>query len=330
MRYRSYFARPIGPIRRAFSVLAVTASALILAALLPLAAIAEQGRGIDATFFAPGGSLDQQLPAEIATAPASLTDAQGAEGAIGASGTAAASNGSSAGSLSAAVPEENEAPGIPLDAGDLAYSGVRLFVGLSVVIALIYAINAFLRRTRSPLVAGSGLVRRLAMESIGPNQVINIVEVSGKVIVVGVTDKGMTMLTELQGEAADRARLVHSRAAAGNGGPGQRGAFGAALRQFTGNWLGGKLEPQASSAPGMGRSDLRDDDFLAPATSYGEEVGRRKAGQGRATRSSSSLPLPSAAVPASAADPQNRRKRLDERASAFLAQQQDLIRGLNL
>lgn len=366
MRNQRSSARRNGPIRGAFSALVLVSAPLFLAVFFAPAALAEQARGIDEAFFAPGGALDERLPAELATAPAPAAGAASGNGApsgVGASpgvgDDVVAEATVAAGATSPASVDAIESPGIPLDGGDLAYSGARLFVGLGVVIALIYAINAFLRRSGTPLAAGSGLVRRLAMETLGPNQIINIVEVSGKVIVIGVTDKGMTMLTELQGEAADRARLAHSRAASGSEGAAGRGSFGGALRQFTGNLFGGRLDPRSSSAPGMERAaflpeaypagphrdTLVPNDALAPSDALAPRPrGRARAGGASATGSGAANWTPphrrSAAMAGagergaagldSSAEPGDRRRRLDERASAFLAQQQDLIRGLNL
>lgn len=329
--------------------------ALLLLAATP--AVAEQPRGIDESFFAPGGALDNVLPAEAAMASRSAQSAFGAPAAGAAAPLvdaaplaeaaplmeATALPGAAAGMpapASEAAPAEGASPaaedgdatatpGIPFGPGDLAASGLRLFLGLAFVVALIYGLNALLRRTRGPLVAGESLVRRLASETIGPNQVVHILDVSGRILVVGVTDKGMTMLGDLDGEAADRARLAASRRSAVESGDGARASFGRALRNFTSGWTGERLEPGSSPAPGMAGIEPGD---VRAAELAG--ASRSSARDGRAPRRDPAGVSPERERPGAerpgAERPSAERRRLDERLGASLARQREILRGLNL
>lgn len=336
-----------------------------VASLLALCALAypasaEAARGIDEAFFAPGGALDQTLPVTAvpapgaATAPAAAAPAATAPGQV-ASGEAASLGGGAvpaavADPLAApdpvaaageAIPDASapgaadggvEDPGLPLGADDLASSGLRMVTGLAFVIALIFGVNAFLKRTRGgSLGVAHGMIRRIATEPIGPNQAVTILEVAGKVLVVGITDKGMTSLGELDGEHADRVRLMSSQAAVAEHGEASRGGFGRALRGFTRGWRGEELTPDAAVAPGM---------EPAPARSAARRAPERRGAASPAAKAPSSPasprfepldPMPAGASGlGSPRGAEERRRRLDERASAFLAQQREALRGMNL
>lgn len=141
-------------------------------ALLP-AAVSAAERGVDAGFFASGGPLDQLGTTALET-----------------------------GAASSASPR----PDI-LDSSDgMMGSALKVLAALTVVTLLILGLYRFLRRVPFSF-AQNGLVRQITAEPLGPNQFLRVVEVGGKVIVFATTDKGITKLTELDGEAADLVRM---------------------------------------------------------------------------------------------------------------------------
>lgn len=315
-------------------------------------ASAESVRGIDEEFFAPGGVLDQSLPVSAVPATGGTSGAassaalEGFAGVEASTSRSASDQAASLGSVASegvstpgvAVPggASGEAgdPGLPIGADDLASSGLRMVSGLALVIALIFGVNAFLKRTRGGMLGVThGLIRRIATEPIGPNQAITILDVAGKVLVVGITDKGMTPLGELDGEHADRVRLLGSQAVSANGGGGLRGGFGRALRGFLRGWRGEELTPDAAVAPGMEstlvRSSARRDPERRAAAFADKPAGQPSA----SSRFESMDPISAGAVAIGSAQPRaagERRRRLDERASAFLAQQREALRGMSL
>lgn len=331
--------------------------ARIILAILALVTIAfpahaESARGIDEGFFAPGGALDQSLPVAAVPAPGGLSgeaSAAAPEGIAGAGTSATTGSTDQAASLGSGASEgvstpdasgpggasgEAGDPGLPLGADDLASSGLRMVAGLALVIALIFGVNAFLKRARGgSLGVAHGLIRRIATEPIGPNQAVTILEVAGKVLVVGITDKGMTPLGELDGEHADRVRLLGSQAAAANEGEGLRGGFGRALQGFTRGWRGEELTADAAVAPGMEATPARSSARRAPERRAAPLAGKPSGMAPSPSRFESMDPMPAGAAAIGAAHPRatdERRRRLDERASAFLAQQREALKGMNL
>ncbi len=155
------------------------ASSILLALLLALPAFAtpsSQPQGIDERFFAAGGELDraggtdEPAAGEAVTLPSLTETSPGAE-------------------------------------PDLVPGTLRVMGSLLLVSLLIVGIYKLGRKTKLPFFGGEGIVRRVATEPIGPNQFINIVEVADRMLVLGVSEKGITMLTELSGESRERVRL---------------------------------------------------------------------------------------------------------------------------
>lgn len=145
---------------------------LLTLVLLPAIGHAQDAptRGIDENFFAAGGQLD---------APSQTEEAA-----------------------------EIAQPRVETD--ELGASAFKVLGALVFVSLLIIGLYKLGRKARLPFLGGEGVIRRIAMEPIGPNQYINVVEIGGKVIVLGMSEKGITMLTELDGEQLDRVRLAHS------------------------------------------------------------------------------------------------------------------------
>jgi flagellar biogenesis protein FliO len=197
---------------------------------------AREGSGIDEAFFREGGPLD-----------------------AGAAAGAAAGAGSGASGSSDPAERSDAAPSpSALEPAELAGTAGRVIGALAFVSLLIVGIHKVGKKAKLPFLAGDGYVRRIAIEPIGPNQYIQLVEIGGRVIVLGLWDKGMTKLTELDGEALDRVRLEHSRDASRKG-DARSGWFGHVLRSVGGYF---QHDPAArrESASG-GSAPFRDAEF---------------------------------------------------------------------
>jgi flagellar protein FliO/FliZ len=80
---------------------------------------------------------------------------------------------------------------------DLWSSGLRMAGGLLLVLGLLAAGVAVLRRVRGATLGGRTPIRVLASASLGSRQNIVVVEVEGRRLVVGVTPGGMELLADL-------------------------------------------------------------------------------------------------------------------------------------
>ncbi|MEK8022569.1 MAG: flagellar biosynthetic protein FliO [Candidatus Hydrogenedentota bacterium] len=149
---------------------------MVLVLVFACAPAHAEGAGIDQTFFEPGGTLDQTA---VPGAPA------------------------------AAGPAPKETPST-LPSLDLASSAIKMLGSLAFVVGLIVLLFKFGKRAKLPFFGGEGIVKRIATEPIGPNQFINVVEIGGRVIVLGTSEKNITMITELSGDALDQVRLARS------------------------------------------------------------------------------------------------------------------------
>jgi len=154
---------------------------LIILLSIPAFAAAS-GQGIDDKFFNEGGILDGTEN------PASNKDAVSAKEAVR--------------TVPPIIANGSE------DAPDLAKTGLRVLGSLIFVALLIIGIYKLGRKAKLPFFGGDGIVKRVAVEPIGPNQFINIVEVGDKMLVLGVSEKGISMLTELNGESRERVRMM--------------------------------------------------------------------------------------------------------------------------
>jgi len=88
-------------------------------------------------------------------------------------------------------------PGAASARPDLWSSGIRMAGGLLLVLGLLAAGVAVLRRVRGATLGGRMPIRVLATASLGSRQNIVVVEVEGRRLVVGVTPGGMELLADL-------------------------------------------------------------------------------------------------------------------------------------
>ena len=94
-----------------------------------------------------------------------------------------------------------ETPELPDASGGIALGSlvIRAILSLGLVVALIYGAVFLLRRImdRRQRLGGGGLIRVLGSVFIGPKQGVYLLDVLDRVLVVGVTDTSMVLLSEI-------------------------------------------------------------------------------------------------------------------------------------
>ena len=78
-----------------------------------------------------------------------------------------------------------------------ASSGVRVFLGLAIVLAILWALHRIIRRVqrgRLGAIGGDGAMEVLSTTHLGPNRVLHLVRVGDEVLVVGATDHAISAL----------------------------------------------------------------------------------------------------------------------------------------
>lgn len=130
-----------------------------------------------------------------------------------------------------------EPPAAPADEEGVSvgWLSAKIALVLACLSAGIYGLYRLAVRARLPLMREAGVVRRLALEPIAPDRYLQIVEIGGKVMVLGVTPSSITHVATLEGEAAESVRLAASAAAAGSG-----VRFSERLRAALPGWSGGE------------------------------------------------------------------------------------------
>jgi flagellar biogenesis protein FliO len=130
--------------------------------------------------------------------------------------SAANVNGTVAG---AGVESRGEGPGLfPADDAPSFLSVVfRFFALMAVMVGLFYLAVRYLRnKTGAPVMGGSDLVQVLVSVPLVQGKFLQIVDVAGRLMVLGVSDAGVQMLESVDdGLVADRIRIWQSRRGAG-------------------------------------------------------------------------------------------------------------------
>jgi flagellar biosynthetic protein FliO len=95
---------------------------------------------------------------------------------------------------------------------------VRTLAVLAVIVVAIWLIFKFLLRSRNKLVADTEMIKVLATFPLAANRLIKVIDVAGKVLILGVTDSNINLITELEDkELIDRIKLLSSQEASGKG-----------------------------------------------------------------------------------------------------------------
>ncbi len=86
------------------------------------------------------------------------------------------------------------------------------FVGLISVLLLVFYLGMRFLRSRVPFLKGNELVQILASVPLVPGKFLQIVDVGGQILLLGVSDQGVQLLMNVQdGVTADRIRLWQSQ-----------------------------------------------------------------------------------------------------------------------
>ncbi|MGI9539610.1 MAG: flagellar biosynthetic protein FliO [Miltoncostaeaceae bacterium] len=100
------------------------------------------------------------------------------------------------------IPDGSSAPTVISEGS--AGSGLRLVIGLAVVIGLIAVVWWVLKRVqanRFPQGEGGGdVVSIIATTPLGPNRALHLIEVAGELVLVGATDHGITPVARITGD----------------------------------------------------------------------------------------------------------------------------------
>jgi flagellar protein FliO/FliZ len=108
---------------------------------------------------------------------------------------------------------------------------LRTIAVMGVIIIGIYFIFRLLIKKKNKLITDSEVVKVLATYPLAANRIIQVVDIGGQVLVLGVSDSSINLITELQDkEVIDRIKLASSKEHGGAG----------TFRETFMNLLGGK------------------------------------------------------------------------------------------
>lgn len=95
---------------------------------------------------------------------------------------------------------------------------LRTVAVMGVIIIGIYFLFRLLIKKKKKLVTDSEVVKVLATFPLAANRIIQVVDIGGQVLVLGVSDSSINLITELQDqEVIDRIRLASSKEHGGGG-----------------------------------------------------------------------------------------------------------------
>ncbi|MBN2324207.1 MAG: flagellar biosynthetic protein FliO [Spirochaetes bacterium] len=93
---------------------------------------------------------------------------------------------------------------------------LRTVAVLAVIVMAIYLIFRFLLKGRNRIVADTEMIRVLGTFPLAANRLIKIVDIAGKILVLGVTESNINLIMELEDkEIVDRLRLLSSKEGTG-------------------------------------------------------------------------------------------------------------------
>ncbi len=89
---------------------------------------------------------------------------------------------------------------------------LRTVAVLSVIIIGIYLIFRFLLKNKNRLVADTDMIKVLATYPLATNRLIKVVDIAGKVLILGVTDSNINLITSIEDkEMLDKIKLMSSK-----------------------------------------------------------------------------------------------------------------------
>jgi flagellar biogenesis protein FliO len=95
---------------------------------------------------------------------------------------------------------------------------LRTVAVLAVIVVVIYLIFRFLLRSRNRIVSDTEMIKVLATFPLAANRLIKVVDIAGKILILGVTDANINLITEVEDkEIVDRIKLLSSKEGVGGG-----------------------------------------------------------------------------------------------------------------
>jgi flagellar biogenesis protein FliO len=95
---------------------------------------------------------------------------------------------------------------------------LRTIAVLAVIVVVIYLIFRYLLKGRNRIIADTEMIRVLATFPLAANRLVKVVDIAGKILVLGVTDSNINLITEIEDkEVVDRLRLLSSKEKGGAG-----------------------------------------------------------------------------------------------------------------
>jgi flagellar protein FliO/FliZ len=95
---------------------------------------------------------------------------------------------------------------------------LRTFAVLAVIIVVIWLIFRFLLKSRNKVISDTEIIKILATFPLAANRLIKVVDIAGKILILGVTDANINLITEVEDkELIDRIKLISSQEALGRG-----------------------------------------------------------------------------------------------------------------
>ncbi len=131
------------------------------------------------------------------------------------SGAAVQSDGGGSAADSNAVPGAGFGEGDfgpQVDEGSAFWEIIKVIFVLGLFGGGFYFFYKFIRQKVGINISGQEAIRTLSMVPVGPNKTLQIIDVAGKVFLIGVTDSSINMITEIkEKDDIDRIRLLSSR-----------------------------------------------------------------------------------------------------------------------
>lgn len=96
--------------------------------------------------------------------------------------------------------------------GSYAWDIIKLLIILGLMVGGFYYFFKFVTKRTGLQVGGEDVINTIAVMPVGQNKNIQIIEIAGKVLVLGVADGGINLITEITNkDEIERMRIVASR-----------------------------------------------------------------------------------------------------------------------
>ncbi len=95
---------------------------------------------------------------------------------------------------------------------------LRTIAVLAAIIVGIYLILRLFLKSRNKIVTDTGLIKVLSSYPLAANRVIQVVEIAGKIMILGVSESSINLITEVEDqEFIDKIKLLSSKETKGGG-----------------------------------------------------------------------------------------------------------------